>query len=261
MADTKNNLPEGTDKVIGGASGTSSGAGIAGRSDTTNPSGGSSASNANGARTGVTASGSGMRDSSDDLITGGGTSGSSAGSSQTGGTSAGGTSTGGSSTGGTGMGGSTSTSSSGDVGGSSDDSSNRQGVRGMISSAGTKVKDEAGTRARGFVSQGLERGGSTLTNISGIINQTAGQIEEQLGPQYGDYARKASQALERYAGTLSNKDPDELVDDARELVRKSPGIALAGAAILGFGLVRLIKAGLPEEGSNGNGNRSSDRTR
>jgi hypothetical protein len=57
---------------------------------------------------------------------------------------------------------------------------------------------------------------------------------------------------------LENKDPDELVDDAREIVRKSPGVALAGAAIVGFGLVRLLKAGI-EEGQNGTSNRQGRR--
>ena len=32
--------------------------------------------------------------------------------------------------------------------------------------------------------------------------------------------------------------------DTRSFVRKSPGVALAGAAIVGFALARLLKAGL-----------------
>ena len=227
MADTKNNLPEGTDTVIEGASGSSGGTSVAGRSNTTNPAGGSSASNVNGARTGVTSSAT-AGDRSDDLITGSGTS----------------------------TGSADSSSSSGGEG-----NNDRQGVRGMLSTGADKVRSEAGTRARGLVSQGLERGSTTLTNISGIVSQTAAQLDDQLGSQYGDYARQAGAALERYANTLANKDPDELVDDARDLIRKSPGVAIAGAAIIGFGLVRLIKAGLPEEGGNGNRDRSGNRPR
>ena len=40
------------------------------------------------------------------------------------------------------------------------------------------------------------------------------------------------------------KDPDELIDDTRNFVRNSPGIALAGAAVVGFVVARLIKTGL-----------------
>ena len=121
---------------------------------------------------------------------------------------------------------------------------NNGGIRGMVSNVSTKAKDEAANRARGFVGDGLKSGSETLGNISTLIGDTVEQIEEKLGPQYAGYARTASDAIQRYAATLENKNPDELVDDARDLVRKSPGIALAGAAILGFAAVRLLKAGM-----------------
>ena len=47
------------------------------------------------------------------------------------------------------------------------------------------------------------------------------------------------------ANSIASKDADELIDDTREFVRKSPGVALAGAAIVGFALARLGRA---EEG-------------
>ena len=124
------------------------------------------------------------------------------------------------------------------------DSGNKaSGVLGMVSSATGKVADEAGTRAKSFLSQGLERSSETLNNISTLIGDTVEQIEEKLGPQYGGYARTASETLTRYADRIAKKDPDELVDDARDVIRKSPSIALGAAAILGFGLIRLVKAG------------------
>jgi len=129
------------------------------------------------------------------------------------------------------------------------------GIRGMISTGATKARDEAATRARGLVSQGLTSGSTALGNVASIIEDTVEQIGERLGPQYADYARTASSTVNRYATTLKDKNPDELVDDARELVRKSPGIALAGAAIVGFGLVRLLKAGV--EGGAATGDRKS----
>ncbi len=128
-------------------------------------------------------------------------------------------------------------------------SSKSGGVRGMVGSATGKIKDEAGTRARGFVTQGLQSGSTTLTNISSLVGDTVEQIEEKLGPQYAGYARTASDTLTRYADTLANKDPDELVEDARAVVRKSPGIALGAAAVVGFGLIRLIKAGIDGDSS------------
>ena len=46
------------------------------------------------------------------------------------------------------------------------------------------------------------------------------------------------------AHAIAAKNPDELIDDTRNFVRNSPGIALAGAAVVGFVVARLLKTGL-----------------
>ena len=107
-----------------------------------------------------------------------------------------------------------------------------------------RLSTQAGDRARGLVGQGLERTAEALANVSKMVGDTAGGIEERLGPEYGDYARRAAGAIENVANTIAEKDPDELLEDTRNFVRNSPGIALAGAAVVGFVVARLIKGGL-----------------
>jgi hypothetical protein len=103
---------------------------------------------------------------------------------------------------------------------------------------------QAGTKARDLVGQGLERGSEALANVSRLIGDTAGGLDERLGEDFGNYARRAAASLEDVANRLATKDPDELFDDTRDFIRQSPGVALAGAAIAGFVLTRLIKNGL-----------------
>lgn len=117
-------------------------------------------------------------------------------------------------------------------------------IAGKLRGGSEKLASQAGEKARGLVSQGLERTAETLANVSKMVSDTAGGIDERLGEEYGEYARNAASAIERAATTIGNKDPDELIDDTREFVRRSPGIALAGAAVVGFVLARLIKGGL-----------------
>jgi ElaB/YqjD/DUF883 family membrane-anchored ribosome-binding protein len=107
-----------------------------------------------------------------------------------------------------------------------------------------KLAGQAADKARGLVTQGLERTAEALANVSKMVGDTADGIEERLGPDYGDYARRAAGAIENAANTIAEKDPDELIDDTRNFVRNSPGIALAGAAVVGFVVARLIKSGL-----------------
>ena len=94
------------------------------------------------------------------------------------------------------------------------------------------------------MTQGLERTSEALANVSRMVGDTAAGIEERLGAEYGDYARRAAGAIEDVANNIAAKDPDELIDDTRNFVRNSPGIALAGAAVVGFVLARLLKSGM-----------------
>jgi ElaB/YqjD/DUF883 family membrane-anchored ribosome-binding protein len=107
-----------------------------------------------------------------------------------------------------------------------------------------KLANQAGDKARGLVTQSLERTSEALANVSRMVGDTADGIEERLGPDYGDYARRAAGAIENVANTIAEKDPDELIEDTRNFVRNSPGIALAGAAVVGFVVARLVKSGL-----------------
>ena len=110
-----------------------------------------------------------------------------------------------------------------------------------------QLAGQAGDKARGLVSQGLERTAEALANVSKMVGDTADGIEERLGPDYGNYARRAAGAIESAANGIAAKDPDELLDDTRNFVRNSPGIALAGAAVVGFVVARLVKSGLARD--------------
>ena len=107
-----------------------------------------------------------------------------------------------------------------------------------------QLSSQAGDRARGLVTQGLERTSEALANVAKMVGDTAPGIEERLGSDYGDYARRAAGAIENVANNIAEKDPDELIEDTRNFVRNSPGIALAGAAVVGFVLTRLLKSGV-----------------
>ena len=122
-----------------------------------------------------------------------------------------------------------------------------------------KLSSQAADRTRGLVGQGLERSAEALANVGKLVGDTAEGLDERLGPEYGDYARKAATAIENAANSIASKDADELIDDTREFVRQSPGIALAGAAIVGFAVARLIKSGLARDEDEGGSRRGGSR--
>src|SRR6185369_12138379 len=124
---------------------------------------------------------------------------------------------------------------------------NDRGLADRFRDGREQLTSQAGERARGLVTQGLERTSEALANVSKMIGDTAPGIDERLGGEYGDYARKAAGAIEDAANAIAGKDPDELIEDTRNFVRNSPGIALAGAAVVGFVVARLLKSGIASD--------------
>jgi hypothetical protein len=141
--------------------------------------------------------------------------------------------------------------SAGASGGSSGGTGGQQGIVDRIRSGREQFTSQAGEKARGFVSQGLERTSESLANVARMVGDTAPGIEERLGADYGDYARRAAGSIETFANSIASKDPDELIEDTRTFVRNSPGVALAGAAVVGFVVARLLKTGLSASNSSG----------
>jgi hypothetical protein len=116
-------------------------------------------------------------------------------------------------------------------------------VMDKLRSGSDRLSEQAAGKARDFLGQGIERSAEAIANVGKLVGDTASGLDDRLGEEYGDYARRAAEALENTANRLASKDPDELIDDTRNFVRKSPAIALAGAAIAGFALARLVKSG------------------
>lgn len=102
---------------------------------------------------------------------------------------------------------------------------------------------EVKTRAGDLAVEGKARASDALASLGKIVGDTALQVDERVGEQYGDYVRKASRGLQEASAKLDSKSVEEIGEDAREFVRKSPGTAIGIAAIFGFLLARLFRGG------------------
>jgi len=108
------------------------------------------------------------------------------------------------------------------------------------------AKDLAGQardRAAELAAEGKTRTSDALSSLGKIVADNAGTIDDKLGARYGDYARTAARSMQETAAKIEAKDLNELGEDAKEFVRKSPGVAIGLAAVAGFLVARLLKGG------------------
>lgn len=122
----------------------------------------------------------------------------------------------------------------------------RDKLVGQVREQVATLRSEATGRARGFADDGKARATSLLDDFSEVIDEAAQAVERKFGADYADYAHRASGAVSGLADKVREKTIDDLIDDTRDFVRKSPGIAIGIAAVAGFMLVRLIKTGLDD---------------
>jgi hypothetical protein len=133
---------------------------------------------------------------------------------------------------------------SADTGGSGTDRLVSQ-VREQVST----IKSQAGTKIRGIADEGKEKATGLLDDFSEVITDAARAVEGKFGEDYGSYAHRAAGAVSSFAETVRGKTVDDLLDDTRDFVRKSPAIAIGIAAVAGFALIRLLKTGLEDVGA------------
>lgn len=113
-----------------------------------------------------------------------------------------------------------------------------------IKDGANKLSGQANDRLRAYALDGQTRAGDALGQVVQMLNDAAGQVDDKLGSQYGDYARQAAGTVNGFADTIRNKDVDELFEDARAFVAKSPAVAVGAAAAVGFVFARLIQSGI-----------------
>ena len=74
----------------------------------------------------------------------------------------------------------------------------------------------------------------------------ADAIADYAAVQVADYVRDAAKKIDRLADDLRDKSAGDLLSSATEYGRTHPVMMLAGAAVVGFALSRLIKAGVAD---------------
>jgi ElaB/YqjD/DUF883 family membrane-anchored ribosome-binding protein len=109
-----------------------------------------------------------------------------------------------------------------------------------------ELRGQASDKARDLAQAGKERATSALDSLVQTVEDAAAEIDEKLGSQYGDYARRAAEGIGNFSDSFRDKDVDELFNDARALVKRSPAVAIGAAAALGFVVARLARSSVPE---------------
>ena len=116
-------------------------------------------------------------------------------------------------------------------------------VKQQASVIGRAVGDAVGPKAEDIADRSKAAGADAVAGVARTAQALADTVAPD-SPAIADYVRGAGQKIDRLANDLREKKVGELLTSAAEFGRSQPVLMLAGAALVGFALSRLIKAGV-----------------
>jgi len=118
--------------------------------------------------------------------------------------------------------------------------SNDEEARRKAAGLGPVLREQANKLADRSKDAGVE----TAEAVGKAADRAARELQDDA-PELANYVREAANYTQRLANDLRDRSASDLLTEAVDWGRKQPVIALAGAALLGFALSRVIRTGLP----------------
>jgi hypothetical protein len=107
------------------------------------------------------------------------------------------------------------------------------------------VGDAVAPKAEDIADRSKKAGAEAVAGVARTAQALADTVAQD-SPAIAEYVRSAGQKIDRLASDLRDKKVGDLLSSAAEFGRSQPVILLAGAALVGFALSRLIKAGVAQ---------------
>ncbi|MPZ36040.1 MAG: hypothetical protein GEV13_34645 [Rhodospirillales bacterium] len=118
------------------------------------------------------------------------------------------------------------------------------------------VGEAVGKKVEEVADKSKQAGADAVAGLGRTASTIADSVAEQ-SPAIADYVRGAGEKIDRLATDLRDKKVGDLMTSAVQFGRSQPVVMIAGAALVGFALSRLIKAGVAAPADN-NGPDSND---
>ncbi len=112
-----------------------------------------------------------------------------------------------------------------------------------LSAAVSEIKSAVAGKAEELAGRSTQAGADAVAGVAKTAATLADSLKEQ-SPAVADYVRSTGQRIDRLADDLRDKSAGELLTMATDFGKRQPLALLAGSAIIGFALARIVKAGL-----------------
>ena len=115
-----------------------------------------------------------------------------------------------------------------------------------------KVAEQARDHVHELVGQQKDQAADRLGSLAGALREAGRKLNEgEQGGDFGRYADRAAEQVERLSTYLRDNDLRGFVRDTESFARRRPEVFLGGALLAGLALARFLKASSPNRGYDG----------
>ncbi len=93
-----------------------------------------------------------------------------------------------------------------------------------------------------LIGEGKAQVSTTLNGVSEAVRDVAEKLEGNGAGPLAKYIHDAADTVSGWSHAVESKSVDDLVGDARSLVRTSPGLAISLSVGIGFVAARLLRS-------------------
>jgi hypothetical protein len=112
------------------------------------------------------------------------------------------------------------------------------------------VANQARDHVQNLVGQQKDQAAERLGSLAGALREAGRKLNEgEQAGDFGQYADRAAQQVERLSTYLRDNDLRGFVRDTENFARRRPEVFLGGTLIAGLMLARFLKASSPSQGS------------
>ena len=115
-----------------------------------------------------------------------------------------------------------------------------------------KVAEQARDHVQQLVGQQKDQAADRLGSLAGALREAGRKLSEgEQGGDFGRYADRAAEQVDRLSTYLRDNDLRGFVRDTENFARRRPEVFLGGALLAGLALARFLKASSPSRSFDG----------
>jgi exopolyphosphatase/pppGpp-phosphohydrolase len=126
-----------------------------------------------------------------------------------------------------------------------------------LDAAVSEIKSAVTGKAEELAGRSTQAGAAAVAGVAKTAATLADSLKDQ-SPAVAEYVRSTGQRIDRLADDLRDKSAGELLTLATDFGKRQPLALLAGAAIIGFALARVVKTGLEAPSIKAEGTKPDD---